>query len=233
MECITPPALTERQLLEFLDGTANEHTTQHLEQCPYCQGRAHAYQQMENRLKSRLFRAECPPSLELGEFYLRMLPAARKLVVSQHVRSCPHCTREIADLTESLGTDAIQPPDESLLGKAHVLIAQLLGSAGTAGALRGENKVITLEVDDIVLTFDVQSAPRGMISLLGQIAAEEQDLWTGAVVTLTQEGSPRQTASVSDLGAFHFSAIQPGETHMTITSLHDVLIKVPQLILKT
>ena len=230
--CSLPPALTDQHLWEALDGIADESITSHLQKCPYCQSRANALENMQSRLKSRLFRATCPPSLELAEFFARTLPDPQKLIISAHVRGCPHCMREIANLTKSLGTDVIQVQDRST-GKTQVRVATPLGGTSTAGALRGENKIITLQVDDTVLTFDVQSEPRGMISLLGQIAAEDQDLWTGAVVTLLQEGSPQQTASVSDLGAFHFSAIQPGESQLTIISLHDVIIKVPPLILKT
>jgi hypothetical protein len=96
-----------------------------------------------------------------------------------------------------------------------------------AGAVRGENRSLTLQVDAAVITFTIQPTTKGLITLLGQVAAEEQDLWTGATVTLQQAGIPIQVTTVNDLGAFNFETLQPGESEITITSLHETIIKIP------
>lgn len=231
--CSLPPELTDQQLWEALDGIADEATSNHLQRCPYCQTRAKALENTQNRLKNRLFRATCPPSLELTEFYLRTLPAPQMLVVSGHVRACPHCSREMAQISEFMGADAV-PLDQSLLERAQVLVAHLVnGTSLASGALRGESRSVTLEVDGAVITFMMESAPKGMVSVLGQVAAEEQDAWTGAVVTLQQAGAPRQTTSVNDLGAFTFEAVQAGTGEFSITSLHNQIIKIPPLDIHT
>src|SRR4030095_4021821 len=119
--CSLPPELTDQQLWEALDGIADEATTSHLQQCPYCQNRAKAFEYMQNRLKSRLFRATCPPSLELAEFYMRTLPTSQMLTVSAHLRGCPHCAREVAELGEFMG-DLITPPETRLPGESKMLV---------------------------------------------------------------------------------------------------------------
>jgi hypothetical protein len=233
MNCSFPPELTDQELLEALDGMANEATTKHLLGCPYCQTRANALENMQKRLKSRLFRAACPPSLELAEFYLRTLPTPQMLAISPHVRACPHCTREIAQIAEFMGAEAVQwerRQPEPVLEPMQMLLARLVeGPSSALGALRGESRSVTLEVDGAVVTFMMQPAPNGKVSVLGQVAAEEQDVWTGAVVTLQQADAPRQTTAVNDLGAFSFETVQTGTAEFTILSLHNLSIKIPPL----
>jgi hypothetical protein len=84
-------------------------------------------------------------------------------------------------------------------------------------------------VDGAVVTFMMQPAPNGKVSMLGQVAAEEQDAWTGAVVILQQADAPRQTTAVNDLGAFSFETVQAGTAEFTIISLHNLNIKIPPL----
>jgi anti-sigma factor RsiW len=230
--CSFPPELTERQLLEALDGIADEAVAAHLKNCPYCQTRANSFENTQNRLKSRLFRATCPPSLELAEFYLRTLPAPHMLTVSAHVRGCPHCAREIAELGAFMGADAVAQ-EATLLEQAQVFVARLIDSSPAFGGLRGESRSVTLEVEGAVITFEMQSAPNGKVAVLGQVAADEQDVWTGAIVTLQQADAARQTASVNDLGAFTFEAVPPGGTEFIITSLHNQVIKIPPLDIHT
>lgn len=230
--CSFPLELTEQQLWEALDGIADEATTSHLQKCPYCQTRATALENTQSRLKSRLFRATCPPSLELAEFFARTLPDPQMLTVSAHVRGCSHCTRELAELGAFMGTDSA-PKDESVPSKAQVLVARLVNASPAFGALRGESLSVTLEVEGAVITFEMGSAPNGKVSVLGQIAAEEQDAWTGATVTLQQANAPQQTTPVNDLGAFTFEAVQPGVGEFSITSLHNESIKIPPLDIHT
>src|SRR5512143_2560935 len=99
----------------------------------------------EDRLRARLYRANCPSSLELGEYHLNLVSPSRKLVIAQHLRTFPHCTREVAQLEDFL---RILAPDreEGLFGPARVIIARLVGPAGqpafapAVAALRGEGK---------------------------------------------------------------------------------------------
>ena len=53
---------------------------------------------IEQALTAQLYRITCPSSEELGEYHLHMLPAEQTTAVAQHLRTCPHCTRELAEL---------------------------------------------------------------------------------------------------------------------------------------
>ena len=228
-QCISPPELDDKQLLVYLDGGVDKEVVSHLGRCGYCLERANALARLQNRLTSRLYRINCPSSLELGEYHLHMLPASQMLMTGQHVRECPHCTRELAQLEEFFLGD-LAPMENSLLGQAKVLIARLVGgSAGestpTFAALRGEVKgPITLEADGIVIVLDIQQTTEGRVNILGQVAADDQDQWTGALVELLQENELQSSTTVDDLGAFHSEGIMPGSKELRIIPKDNSLI---------
>jgi hypothetical protein len=184
----------------------------------------------EERLKARLFRITCPSSVELGEYHLNLVPANRKLVIAQHLRSCPHCTRELAQLQEFLSVDA----GEGLLQQARVIIARLVGPATqlapAAISLRGEAQgPITLEADGIVIVLELQPAGSGTLNILGQLAADNQDAWTGSKVKLSQAGKLEFSTEVDDLGAFRCEGIAAGSKALRVIRPDESVIVVSEL----
>jgi hypothetical protein len=229
--CVFPPELDEKQLLLYLDGEANREILSHLERCAHCREKAETLDRLQKRLTTRLYRLTCPPTIELGEYHLRLLPAAQMLVVAQHVRECPHCSREVLQLEGFLG-DLMSTSEDSLLGKAKVLIARLVGGQAEPGeqgeiglapvvpALRGEARgPLTFEVDGVVIILDIQPANQERADLLGQVAADHQEQWTGALVELREGGELEFSANVDDLGAFHSESIIPGPKELRITPM--------------
>jgi len=234
MNCISPPELEDSQLLAYLDGETDQQTKSHLEHCEYCREKAKALGRLQDHLSSRLYRITCPSSLELGEYHLHMLESSQMLLVAQHLRECPHCTREITQLKEFL-SDLKLTSEENLLGKVKVLIAHLIaGQLGESSstpdfaALRGEAKgPLVFEADGIVITLDVQSSLNGKISMLGQVATDDQDDWTGAIVKLLQIDMPELTSVLDGLGAFAFEGIRLGSTQLKIISPNGVEVQIP------
>lgn len=232
--CVFPPELDDKQLLAYLDGEAGEATISHLKGCAHCRQKAESLNGLQKRLTNRLYRLTCPPSIELGEYHLRMLPASQMLVIGQHLRECPYCTREVAEL-EKFFLSGLEPMEGNLLGKVKVLIARLVG--GQAGqstlspdfsALRGETRgPLTFEANGIVIVLDIQQINEGKINILGQVAADDQDQWTTSKVELQQADSLPLTAALDDLGAFHFEDIRLGSTQITITSPSGIVLQVP------
>ena len=228
--CEFPPELDDKQLLVYLDDReANQETARHLEKCSHCREKAETLDRLQKRLTTRLYRLTCPPPIELGEYHLRMLPASQMLVVAKHLRECPHCTQEVAQL-EGFLRDLAPNVADSLLGKARVLVAQLVGGQTEAGeqgkiafppvvsALRGEAKgPITFEANGIVIVLDLQPADGGKVNILGQVAADDQEQWTGALVELRQGSELQFSTTVDDLGAFRSEGVMPGTTELWIT----------------
>jgi hypothetical protein len=229
MNCISPPELSEQQLLEYLDGEADAQTIQHLERCEFCRRKSDAFKRLQGSLTARLYRLICPSPLELGEYHLRILSAPQMLLIAQHVRECPHCQREVAQL-ETYLSDLGPHTWQSLSGTIRVIIARLVDAAEDGSPLlvplRGQQKgPITLEADGIVITLDLQPTLDERLSILGQVAADDQDQWTGAMVELRQADAPQLTASLDDLGAFRFEAVRAGVSRFTITSTDGVTIE--------
>ena len=232
MNCISPPELSDRQLLEFLDGEAEPEITHHLGICKYCRNRADALARLQNGLTARLYRITCPSPLELGEYHLRILPSPQMLIINQHVHECPHCEAEVAQLENFL--EDLTMDIKSARTPVRVLIARLLGGPGEGAApmpaLRGERKgPIILEAEGVVITLDVEPGSDGQGSMLGQVAADDQDQWTNASVELQQADIPPQATSLDDLGSFRFEAVRPVTTRIMITSTEGVVIQSPDI----
>lgn len=219
MNCISPSAPEDKVLLAYLDGKSDSEIALHLEQCQYCQERVKALSATQNILISRLYRNSCPSSVEVGEYHLHLLPPARMLVVAQHVRECPHCTSEVNQLQDFL-KDLAPKPENKLAEQAKILLARLVpkNKAGTpAPVLRGAgNAPMMFEVDDIVVILDTKMAADGKISILGQVAADEPNDWTGAVVELRQAQKLEISTTIDDLGTFHCEGILPGMKDLRI-----------------
>ena len=230
MKCITSPALDDAQIISYVEGEADHETVTHIKECPYCAERASQWARLQNRLRASLYRTECPSSMELGEYHLGYLPDSQELVVAQHVRQCPQCRREIAELGVFLAEPDVQP---DLLETARVLFARLVGGSGSApalGALRGASKgPLVFEADGVVITLDIQAGPNGQVSILGQVAADDQDQWTGAKVRLQQVEMPDLTADVDDLGAFNFHSLAPRSIQLELTSSGGVKVQIPNI----
>lgn len=234
MTCISPPEPEVRLLMAFLDGEADPETRLHLQKCEHCRDRAKTLEREQKLLISRLYRASCPSTDELGEFQLRMLPSDQMLIISQHVRECPLCTREIEQLKEYL-SDLTPGTEGNLLQQTKRLVAQLVsggGALGTVGepsfALRGEGEgPLTYEVGGILIVIDIQEAVDGKLNILGQVAAEQQDDWTAALVKLKQKDQPELTTTVDDLGAFQFEGLSPGPVDIQIEAKDGTEIVIP------
>jgi hypothetical protein len=232
MKCITSPALDDTQIVSYIEGEADDGVVAHIRECLFCSERANQWSLLQNRLRKQLYRITCPTPMELGDYHLGLLPDPQKLIVAQHVRECPSCRREIAILEDFLAEPLIEA---SLVGKAKMLIARLVGGntgdpAPGFAALRGEARgPLTFEADGVVITLDVQTDVNGQASILGQLAADDQDQWTGARLELQRADLPQLTASLDDLGAFRFEDVHPGAIQITIRSLYGIQVQIPNI----
>ena len=115
----------------------------------------------------------------------------------------------------------------TVLETVKVLIARLVGGEAPMGsALRGEARTLPIfEADGTVISLNAQPGFNGETSILGQVAADDQDRWTGAAVELKQPYLATLYATIDDLGAFTFDIIDPGPMQMRITSSDGIVIQ--------
>lgn len=217
MKCITSPTLDSVEIAMYIEGEADEAVVAHIKECPYCSERARQWTLLQNRLKKQSYRITCPTPMELGDYHLGFLSDTQKLVVAQHVRECLLCRQEVAILEDFLSNLA---PGSNLLGAGKVLIARLMGTPaenGLAPALRGEAKgPLTFEADGIVIVLDIQPTKEGKASIFGQVAADDQDQWTGAIVELRKDDQLQDSTEIDDLGTFQYTDVIPGGQELRI-----------------
>src|SRR5215212_6935551 len=158
MKCITSPALDDTQIVSYVEGEADDTVVAHIKECPFCSEKATQWTLLQNGLRKQLYWVTCPTPIELGDYHLGFLPDPQKMVVAQHVRECPLCRREMAELEDFLNELA---PKAGVIETAKVLIARVIGGengfTASSVALRGEVKgPLTLEADGIVIILDIQ-----------------------------------------------------------------------------
>src|SRR6476619_5406343 len=102
MKCITSPALDDTQIISYVEGEADDAVLAHMREGAYCSERANHCTLLQNDLRKQLYRINCPTPMEIGDYHLGLLPAPQALVVAQHVRECPFCRREVAELEDFL-----------------------------------------------------------------------------------------------------------------------------------
>ena len=227
MACTQPPELSERQLLAYLDGETDAKTTEHLRLCPHCAGRAEELARLQNALRQNLFRAECPPSQQLGEYHLGLLPAEEAKMIREHMTWCSHCSAEIEGLARYMA-DLASDLEARTISRVRVLIARLLdwSEPGTGPApgvpayagIRGEAEVpLTYEADGIRITLDLAEDPEapGRYLMMGLVSSSDTTL-PHLTARLFTSDELVATTPVDDLGNFEFAGLERATYHLVL-----------------
>jgi len=220
------PEPTNQELLAYLDGEATPQVVEHINQCPYCRERAEQLARFQDLLTTRLYRAACPTTVELGDYCLGLLPEERASETARHVAECPHCARELAQLREYLAT--LAPHSEPTpLEQVKVLFAELVHGLRNAGralqpapayALRGEaSEPLLYQAGDAQISIEVQAdtAHPGRRLLLGFVIGLPA---AGLQACLTQQDQPIATVPVDELGNLTISNLAPGTYQLVLRS---------------
>ena len=194
------PHLTDAELLAWLDD--DNALAEHIARCPACQTRARMLQAENHRLQARLYRADCPPAYELGEYGLGLLSPSRLDEIAEHLARCPHCRQELAiqqTFLAGLATETAPETRSAPVDQIRVVIATLVqdfraGWQGMGGmqpamaAMRGkENRPQIYDAGDYQLSLEFQEDPEnpGRRALFGLLIGDdapmsfEIQLWQG------------------------------------------------------
>jgi hypothetical protein len=232
MICKNKPQLDDVELLMAVDGTASPEVAMHVSQCSPCSQRAAELATAHQIATARLFRAACPPSLELGEYHLGLLPAAVTAPIQQHVAICPHCQQELVQLTSFI--DAPDPylrpaMSDSIKRHVKVLVARLTNGPQLGGlfgqpamtpafaGLRGvESGPLTYEAGDAQVILEVQDcdARSGLRALIGLVVGMPGQQ---AEVHLWRDEQRLTTVALDVLGSFTFDNLAPGRYELFVT----------------
>jgi hypothetical protein len=215
--------------LEYLDDpNSHQEIAEHLEKCSYCREKAEALAHFQDRMGALLYRSACPSPVELGEYHLHLLRASQMLLIGQHLRECPYCTKEIADLNNYL-SELSQP---SLLESVKVFIAELMSGTPTTpafGAVRGDAKQPErYQADDIpiIIAVDEDKDHPGFRTVLGLIPGISL---RGFTIEMYQAENLIASTLVDEIGNFLFTQLVPGLYDLVLPGL-DAQIRIPSVI---
>jgi len=189
---------------------------------------------MEQSLRTRLYRWDCPPPQQLADYHLRRVDAAQARAIEAHLAGCARCAAELAELREFLATDVSleapparhMPPPTSPWGALFARPQPQRPAVALRGAGPGP---LMAAAGDTTIFLDVQAVGDGRIALQGQLADADQDRWSGALVEIRQAGALVATAEVGDLGGFACAALPAGASELRIVPRHGRMIVLTDL----
>jgi hypothetical protein len=189
---------------------------------------------LQSQLRLSLYRFDCPASLALGEYELKVSPPAHQVQVAQHLLSCKECPAELRTLRTYL---ALAPRAEApgVLERVKRVVARLitpppgLSLAGVRDAT--PNQVQVFEAGDLILTIGpgLQGSP-GLASILGLFEVVGCSLAQSRVELIAPNGGRRET-TLDDVGGFEFSELPAGTYDLQI-ELPDRLIVLNGLVVQ-
>lgn len=235
MQCIDPGLVTPDDLVAYATGEPDARVAVHVAACDACAVQASDYAAVDELLRGRLYRVDCPPARTLGELALELLEPQAALAVRAHLALCTHCAGELSTLSEALRAD----PMEALApapGRLARIVARLLPAPGAgmayAGVRGGENSASrTYEAGDLSVSLTLDAETGGMErrwTLLGLVLAESDELPAGTPVALLRNDQPAAEATLDDLGNFVLPGIAAGAYSLELT-LHDRIVVVDGL----
>jgi hypothetical protein len=184
----------------------------------------------ERQLKHRLHRWDCPAPQALVDYHLGLLLSDQE-AVSTHVAACARCQAELAELGAFLGGEALprteQPARTPTRRSLREILGQLLPQT-PALALRGEGAgPLVAQAGEAMVMLDPQPVGGRGYTVTGQLAAPDQDPWTGALAQLRRAGEAAYTAILDDMGGFHFEGVEAGRYELRITPREGAAIVLP------
>lgn len=214
--------INDSDLLMYLDGIASPDIQAQIESEEKYRQRAHVLRLQQEIWSSRWFRADCPESLKLGEFYLDRLQTQEKKNLEKHVALCPHCTRELAEIKAFVRYDEEKGVVE-VLRDVQIIIAEWVSGKGayrnmlTPGyRLRGDEKEsYQYQAGSAKIALEVKEDEEnpGYQALIGIIAGLDAANYG---VSLWQAGDKVGSAEIDEFGGFTIGSLQPGEYQLVI-----------------
>lgn len=235
--CSSPPQLTDDQLSAVLDGQPDPSVSTHLARCAWCAGRLDRARHIEQRLAAALQRWDCPPPDRLRDYHLACLSPSEASAIAAHLSQCPHCSTELAilsDFLESTATPAVRPvylPPRPPGPRWRVgeLVAQVAPRPpGLATRRAAPREPLIAEAAGNTLMIDTEDSD-GSLALIGHLVASEPERWLGALVELRRDNRLLATALLDEGGGFRCAAIAPGPVSMRISAPDGVAIVVAEL----
>lgn len=226
------------ELIAYADGEATAAVAAHIEATPALRAAAARYGRDSTRLARALYRHDCPPAHDLGEYALGLLAVAPSQQIMAHLARCPRCAAEARALGDfvtaepvmgSEGVSAPVPLREARTALRRIVAALVPPPSGAlASGLRGAGDAVTrtYRAGEFTLTLDAGVSERGGATLTGLVWSEagDADTLTGGVAVLTAPDGAATPTVVDDWGNFTFNALAPGTYRLEVTLGDDCIV---------
>ena len=167
---------------------------------------------IDQLLLALFYRHSCPAPETLGDYYLGRLPPGQRLAVAQHLRHCPHCTRELKFYGKENEEAASGPMNWLHRVVSRVRWAVTAPELLPAPAVRGTPYTQqAYQAEDIPVVIESSPARTGYrrLDFMGQLqpakAADDVELWDAGKATTVE------TQPIEDMGYFEFRQLSPGD----------------------
>lgn len=213
-ECVNPLELNEGDLMACVDGRADARVQAHLSRCPYCQAQVDVYRSVTHLLRETLYRRSCPAPEQLALYQLNLLSPRERLVMSRHIRECPHCRQEI----DELACEEDKPSLLERLRQAIGIVEAVLEPVSYVHArqvrgLEDEPALQRFRAQEIQVNISVQEGyNRGWRTVMGQLLRQDEILPIPADLTVwLMQDKEAWAAPIEGDGTFLFEEIEPGK----------------------
>jgi hypothetical protein len=177
---------------------------------------------IEESLRTKLYRAFCPESMELDDYLTGELPKERTAILRDHLKECPHCRRELEQMQAFL-SETRPNLELNLIERVRVLVARLAKSSDITGlspavqGVRGrEGRVLSYETEDLKVILDVQVDPEraDLRAIYGVLVGVEKAQEFQA--QLMQDNKSFGSIALDPYGNFEFLSIAPGKYQIVL-----------------
>lgn len=244
LQCIDPDQVNDEDYLAVITRNTRPGFVSHLDKCEFCRSELQAYQSLDNTMRRQFGfilhnkRLMCPNPQKIGEYVLGMLPAIEHIATGEHIKSCPHCSAELADIRSFVLDDEEQavvikpsakepvlnsrPSDADKLEWLRRVVARMIEAVNplqTPGyalaGVRGETTdlPLTYQAEEVLVTVTVQAlkphSKERMVLGMVQRDNSPMEATSGAIVRLYAGETTLATETIDELGNFIFDQIVP------------------------
>lgn len=215
MVCIDNNPLDDESIDSVLNQTASSEVLEHVYNCEYCAALVHEHKNLDVQLKARLYRSDCPSSLELAEFYSGMLgDSDMQASIQHHLTLCTRCNDELVVLEKFMADTETTITSEVSNASAKIIKPNFRLTPGNIiklevardeklRAVRGRSSgPIMATAEDKFTIFVEVDTELGEHTLTGSIVTDDVDAWIDAQVQVFQVEKLVAITSIEELGDF-------------------------------
>lgn len=246
MNCLHAMEPGDEDIIKYVldEASLSQEARAHINQCSTCQQRLARYKDINLYLISRLYRHQCPDSLQLSLYCADALSEEERTQIAAHVVYCPLCTQEVADTRRFLADTDLANPLPSLQNAVRRITAILIPPQSvfvTRRAVMTTTWPRQYRAEAFSFLLGLSSDRYGKHSLVGTLShvsetisldvAEGKEAQLYRLSEYDYSDQPYASTLIDDLGSFILPGLSDA-TYRLIVRLPDCELIVDDLVIK-